>query len=45
MTEEPRLQSSNKGIACWVTDASYVDPQDGSPAQFIAVGTKAWGEL
>jgi hypothetical protein len=28
----------NNGIAPWVTDATYIDPQDGSPTQFIAAG-------
>ena len=27
---------SNRGVPYWVTDANYIDPQDGSPAQFIA---------
>ena len=30
----------NHGIPYWVTEAQYVDPQDGSPAQFIAWGLK-----
>jgi hypothetical protein len=30
----------NGGIPYWVTDATYIDPQDGSPAQFIAWGLK-----
>ena len=30
----------NKGVAYWVTEAAYADPQDGSPAQFIAWGLK-----
>ncbi len=30
----------NHGIAYWVTEANYIDPQDGSPAQFIAWGLK-----
>jgi hypothetical protein len=29
-----------RGIPYWVTDANYIDPQDGSPAQFIAWGLK-----
>jgi hypothetical protein len=28
------------GIPYWVTEATYIDPQDGSPAQFIAWGLK-----
>ena len=28
------------GIPYWVTDATYLDPQDGSAAQFIAWGLK-----
>jgi hypothetical protein len=28
------------GIPYWVTEANYIDPQDGSPAQFIAWGLK-----
>jgi len=28
------------GVPYWVTDATYIDPQDGSPAQFIAWGLK-----
>jgi tetratricopeptide (TPR) repeat protein len=30
----------NKGVAPWVTDANYIDPQDGTRAQFIAWGLK-----
>jgi hypothetical protein len=30
----------NNGVPYWVTDATYIDPQDGSPAQFIASGLK-----
>ena len=30
----------NRGIAYWVTDAKYVDPQDELAAQFIAWGLK-----
>ncbi len=30
----------NHGIPYWVTEAQYVDPQDGSTAQFIAWGLK-----
>ena len=30
----------NRGIPYWVTEAQYVDPQDGTPAQFIAWGLK-----
>ena len=26
------------GIPSWVTEANYIDPQDGTPAQFIATG-------
>jgi len=29
------------GIPYWVTEATYIDPQDGSPAQFIAWGLKS----
>jgi hypothetical protein len=29
-----------RGIPYWVTDASYIDPQDATPAQFIAWGLK-----
>ena len=29
------------GIPYWVTDANYIDPQDGSPAQFIVWGLKS----
>uniref|UniRef100_Q02B52 Tetratricopeptide TPR_2 repeat protein n=1 Tax=Solibacter usitatus (strain Ellin6076) TaxID=234267 RepID=Q02B52_SOLUE len=29
-----------RGVAPWVTDPSYIDPQDNSPAQFIAWGLK-----
>jgi hypothetical protein len=28
------------GIPYWVTEANYIDPQDGSPAQFVAWGLK-----
>ena len=28
------------GIPYWVTEGNYIDPQDGSPAQFIAWGLK-----
>jgi len=30
----------SNGIPYWVTDATYIDPQDGSPAQFIAWGLR-----
>jgi hypothetical protein len=30
----------NRGIPYWVTESNYVDPQDDSPAQFIASGLK-----
>ena len=26
------------GVPYWVTESTYIDPQDGSPAQFIAAG-------
>src|SRR3954453_22211704 len=29
-----------KGIPTWVTESQYIDPQDGTPAQFIASGLK-----
>ena len=28
----------NRGVPYWVTEANYLDPRDGSPAQFIAWG-------
>src|SRR5262249_22131386 len=28
------------GVPYWVTDATYIDPQDDSPAQFIAAGLR-----
>jgi hypothetical protein len=31
---------TTNGVAYWVTEATYIDPQDGSPAQFIAWGLK-----
>jgi tetratricopeptide (TPR) repeat protein len=31
---------TNRGIPYWVTEAQYADPQDGTPAQFIAWGLK-----
>lgn len=31
---------ANRGIPYWVTEAQYVDPQDGAPAQFIAWSLK-----
>jgi len=30
----------NRGIPYWVSDRNYIDPQDGSAAQFIAWGLK-----
>jgi tetratricopeptide (TPR) repeat protein len=30
----------NRGIPYWVTEATYIDPQDGTAAQFIAWGLK-----
>ena len=30
----------NNGIPYWVTEPQYIDPQDGTPAQFIAAGLK-----
>lgn len=30
----------NNGLPYWVTEANYIDPQDDSPAQFIAWGLK-----
>jgi hypothetical protein len=30
----------NRGIPYWVTESNYIDPQDDSPAQFIASGLK-----
>jgi hypothetical protein len=30
----------NNGVPYWVTDSTYLDPQDDSPAQFIAWGLK-----
>lgn len=30
-----------RGIPYWVTDANYIDPQDGSPAQFIVWGLRS----
>src|ERR1043165_2288960 len=30
----------NNGVPYWVTEATYIDPQDDSPAQFIAAGLK-----
>ncbi len=29
-----------KGVPYWVTESQYIDPQDGTPAQFIASGLK-----
>jgi hypothetical protein len=29
------------GVPLWVTEAQYIDPQDGTPAQFIASGLKS----
>ena len=36
----PGLQSPNHGVPYWVTEAQYADPQDDTPAQFIAWGLK-----
>ena len=30
----------SNGVPYWVTEPTYIDPQDGSPAQFIAAGLK-----
>ena len=31
---------TTNGVPYWVTDATYIDPQDGSPVQFIAWGLR-----
>jgi hypothetical protein len=31
----------HRGVPYWVTEANYIDPQDDTPAQFIAAGLRA----